>query len=754
MKRKKTVLKITDMSCASCAISNEKELMKHRGILTASVNFATKKASVEYDDDILSLSQVKQIIIDNGYKIETTNNDKNIHDTLHGQGEGHGNKTTNSQSSHHHEQENAPRNLRDFIASALLGIPLAVEMFIKIRSGLVLGGLDLIMWIHVVVTTFIVFFLGRRFHLMALKQGRKLQANMDTLISLGTVSAYLFSLWAAFNGREGYLETAGIIIILILLGKYLEALTTETAGAAIQKLAELGVRNARLLEGSTEKEVPIEQISIGDIILVRPGEKIPLDGKVIRGETSVDESMLTGESLPTEKTTGSNVFGSTLNLSGVIAIKVTQVGTGTALAQIIKVVEEAQESKAPIQKLADKISGFFVPVVIFISISTFAGWLWATGDLSRALINAVSVLVIACPCALGLATPTAIMVGIGAGAKRGILFKNGDGFQRIHSISLVAFDKTGTLTKGKPQVIKVVSNPADQFSIKKIVKIATSLAANSNHPLSQAITAYAHKKSILPVQIIGFQEIRGRGLAGKCAAHQTEILLGNKKMLQERGVEISWAENIISTSESALGTPLFVVHGKNCVGSIIVADEIRDESDGAIEEIRGLGLKTVLLSGDHKAVTESIAKKLKIETFHAEMLPTEKAQKIRDFQQKGEHVVFVGDGINDAPSLVQANLGIAMGNAAEIAREAGQIVLINNNLYRVAEAIIISRTTMRAIQQNLFWAFFYNATAIPLAVAGVLNPIIAAGAMAFSSVSVVLNSLRIYYKSKKLVKVS
>lgn len=753
MKKTKATLKIIGMSCASCAINNEKELLKHRGILSANVNFATKKASVEYDEDVLSLSQVRKIITDNGYDIEEAGNNKDIHTNLHRQKKAHNNKETGAENNHHHEHENAPRNLNNFIIATILGIPLVIEMFVKIRSGVIWSGLDLIMWIHVIVTTLIVFVLGGRFHRMALKQGRKFRANMDTLISLGTVSAYAFSIWAAFNGREGYLETAGIIIILILLGKYLEARTTENAGAAIQKLAELGVRNARILEGKAEKEVPIEQIIIGNIILVRPGEKIPLDGKVVSGETTVDESMLTGESLPTEKLTGSAVFGSTLNLTGIIAVEVTRVGAGTALAQIIRVVEEAQESKAPIQKLVDKISGFFVPIVILISISTFVGWLWVTGDMPRSIINAVSVLVIACPCALGLATPTAIMVGIGTGARRGILFKNGDGFQRIRSISLVALDKTGTLTKGKPQIIKVESNPVDQFPIKKVMKIAASLAANSNHPLSQAITKYAGKHSIPTVQITDFKEIRGRGLVGRCATHQTELLLGNKKMLQEKGVEISWAENMTNSPESALGTVLFVVHGKNCVGSIVVADEIREESSGAIEEIRKLGLKTVLLSGDYNKITKTIAEKLNIDAFHAEMLPTEKAQKIRSLQENGEHVVFVGDGINDAPSLVQADLGIAMGSAAEIAREAGQIVLINNNLYRVAEAIIISKTTMRAIQQNLFWAFFYNATAIPLAVAGVLNPIIAAGAMAFSSVSVVLNSLRIYYKSKKLFKV-
>jgi Cu+-exporting ATPase len=492
--------------------------------------------------------------------------------------------------------------------------------------------------------------------------------------------------------------------------------------------------------------VDIHEVKVGDIFLVRPGEKIPLDGIVLEGESNVDEAMLTGESLPVEKKKYSSVFGATVNQDGMLKIKVMQVGEGTVLAQIIKTVEEAQGSKAPIQRLADKISGIFVPIVIALAAFTFFGWYFAAHNFTLSLINTVSVLVIACPCALGLATPAAIMVGTGRGAKSGILFKSGESFERAKDISLVVFDKTGTLTKGKPEVQKIVANSAYSYDENKILKIAASLAKNSEHPLSKAIAKYAQKNNIALAEMGNIKEIRGKGVVGKCVEHKTKLLLGNKKLLEENQIGAEWADEILNDEKLGVGTRLFVAHGENIVGAIIVADDIREESREMISDLKKMGLKIAMISGDNKKTAEAVAKELEIEKVLAEVLPSEKAAEINKLQESGEKIIFVGDGINDAPSLVQADLGIAMGNAQDIAKEAGQIILVQNNLRKVVEAIKVSRLTFKTIRQNLFWAFGYNVVAIPLAAAGLLNPVIAAAAMAFSSASVVANSLRIYRK--------
>ena len=587
---------------------------------------------------------------------------------------------------------------------------------------------------------------------MAFKQAKHFSANMDTLVSMGTLVAYFFSLWISlqtilFNAsiREGYFESAAIIITLILLGKYFEARSTGQAGEAMRKLMELGAKKARVIINGEEREMEISEIKIGDIILVKPSEKIPLDGEVINGQSDVDESMLTGESMPVEKKIGAKVYGATINEDGVLKIRVTETGEGTVLAQIIKTVEEAQGSKAPIQKLADQISGVFVPVVIGLAALTFLGWYFASHNFSLALINAVAVLVIACPCAMGLATPTAIMVGTSKGAKNGILFKSGESFERAKEISMVVFDKTGTLTKGMPEVTKIILNPAYTFPEDKILKIAGSVAKNSEHPLSKAVYKFAQSKDIEIKDFINFKEIKGKGITAVCAEHNGEVMLGNRKLLEENKIDTRWADEILANDE--LGTKLFVVHhGQGVIGSIILADEARAESKKVVADIRRMGLQVAMLSGDNQKTADAVASELGIKIVFAEVLPSEKAAKIKKIQEQGERVVFVGDGINDAPSLVQADLGIAMGSATDIAKEAGQIILMQNNLEKVVEAIKLSKVTFTTIKQNLFWAFFYNAIAIPLAFSGVLSPAIAAAAMSFSSVSVVMNSLRIYRK--------
>lgn len=709
MNIKKTVLKITGMTCASCAASNEKALLKTKGIIKANVNFASKKAFVEYDADLIKEEQIKKVIIDNGYDIERAHE-------------------------HEHGAEDIKKNWRMFLGSAILSFPLLLQMFIKIESTEI---------INLLLATIVVFYFGWRFHKMAFKQAKKFKANMDTLVSMGTSVAYFYSIWAILSRKEAYFETAAIIITLILLGKYFEAKSTGQASEAMKKLMELSVKKARVLIDNEEQEMNVNEIKIGDILVVRPSEKIPLDGEIIDGESSVDESMLTGESMPVEKKIGSKVFGATINENGVLKIKVTQIGEGTVLAQIIKTVEEAQGSKAPIQKLADKISGVFVPIVIVIAITTFVGWYLTNDIFSQALINAVAVLVIACPCALGLATPTAIMVGTGLGAKRGILFKSGESFERTKEITMAIFDKTGTLTKGMPEVQKIISNPEAEIlrhaqdAEAKILKIAASLARNSEHPLSRAVEKYAKEKNTALADLENFREIKGKGIIAFCKEHRTQIMLGNKKLLEENNIKTSWADKF---------TGLFVIHDKDVIGSIIIADEIRDESKQIIEKIKNMGLKTAMITGDNKKTAETVAEELGIENVLAEVLPSEKSEEIKKLQEKGEKIVFVGDGINDAPSLVQADLGIAMGSATDIAKEAGQIILMQNNLEKVVEAIKISKTTFNTIKQNLFWAFFYNIIAVPLAVFGLLSPAIAAGAMAFSSVSVVANSLRIKRK--------
>ena len=727
MNQKKLIIKITGMTCASCALNNERALAKTKGILNANVNFASKKALVEYDADILAEEDVKKIIRDNGYDIE----EESLQSTVH--------SPQMTIGGHIHEDEDVKKNLNDFIWSAVLSAPLLIQMFVKIEG-------DLIGWLNLALATIVVFYFGWRFHKMAWKQALHLSANMDTLVSMGTLVAYFYSLWAFFNGMMGYFESAALIVTLILLGKYFEAKSTGQAGEAMRRLMELGAKKARVIIAGEEREVNIDEIKIGDIILVKPSEKIPLDGVVVEGESNVDEAMLTGESLPVGKYVGAAVFGATINQDGVLKIKVTQIGEGTVLAQIIKTVEEAQGSKAPIQKLADQIAGIFVPAVISIAALTFVGWYFGTHNFSLALINAVAVLVIACPCALGLATPTAIMVGTGKGAKNGILFKNGESFERTKEISMVVFDKTGTLTQGTPKVHQIIPNPEFDFNAEKISKIAASLAKNSEHPLSKAVAEYAREKNITLADFINFKELSGQGVMAVCAEHKITVMLGNKKLLAENFVDTAWADKILADRTLSVGTRLFVVHDKKVIGVIIVADEARAESKKVIANLREMNLKVAMITGDNQNTAEAMAKELGIEQVLAEVLPAQKAAEIKRLQASGEKVVFVGDGINDAPSLVQADLGIAMGSATDIAKEAGQIILMQNNLEKVVAAIRLSKITFNTIRQNLFWAFVYNIIAIPLAISGVLSPAIAAAAMAFSSVSVVTNSLRIYRK--------
>lgn len=750
MNHKKTILKVTGMHCASCALNNEKALLKTDGVLAASVNFAAKKAYVDYDADKLTAEQVKQVIRDTGYDIaEDEPAAHGEHGTRHAMSMNHGMADLDmpmDHGGHRHAAENPEENFREFIWAGVLSLPLLLEMFVKFRAGINFLSLDLVTWLNILLAGVVVFYFGRRFHKMAAKQARHRQVNMDTLVSLGTLIAYFYSLWAAFAGHATYFESAALITALILLGKYFEALSTGRAGEAMAKLMELGAKKARMIIGGQEVETDVDDVKIGDILLVRPGEKIPLDGEVVEGRSSVEESMLTGESLPVEKHISDKVFGATFNQDGVIKIKVTETGEGTMLSQIVKTVEEAQGSKAPIQKLADRVAGIFVPAVIAIAAVTFLAWYFAAGNFSVSLINAVAVLVVACPCALGLATPTAIMVGSGRGAKEGILFKNGESFERAKAITMAVFDKTGTLTEGKPKIVENIKSGAVSDTEDELWKIAGGLAMNSEHPLSRAVAEYIQEKNIVPAETENVREEKGKGVAGVSRADKMPLLLGNIKFLEENNIDIQWAREIINVDKFPGATTLFVARGKDIVGAIVVADRVRPETEEVIKKIKSLGLKVAMITGDNKKTAEAVGKQLGIDQILAEVLPAEKAAEIKKMQNQGEKIIFAGDGINDAPSLAQADLGIAMGGGADIAKEAGQVIIMKNDLNKVLEAIQISRLTFRTIRQNLFWAFFYNSVAIPLAAFGFLNPAIAAAAMALSSVSVVTNSLRIYKK--------
>lgn len=756
---KKVQLEIGVMHCASCALIIEKSFKDLPGVKSAVVNYANKKAFVEFDERQINIEKIKEEVKKAGYFVKFAEK------------EGHFDAKSEDKELKTQKDKlgfvlpitillfflmfwEIASEYRDFIPNQTLG-----KIFTPILSWVpnFFLPMDFLNAILFILSSIVLFWAGNDF-LKALPRfllTRK--ANMNTLIGIGTVTAYLYSslllifpqIAEALNlSRVFYYDVTIVVISFVILGKYFESKSTSQTSKAMRKLVELGVKKAHVLYNNVEQEISIEDVKIGDILIVRPSEKIPLDGIVISGKSSIDESMLTGESLPVDKQENSQVFGATINQNGVLKIRVTQVGEGTVLSQIIKTVEEAQGSKAPIQKMVDKISEIFVPVIIIIALSTFFSWWFFLGDLSQGLINAVAVLVIACPCALGLATPIAIMAGTGLGARKGILFKNGESFERSKDITKIVFDKTGTLTEGKPQVQKIITNSQFGFSKEKILKIAGSLAQNSRHPLSFAISEYTKKQKIVLAIFKNIKEEQGQGITAICQEHGIKISLGNKKILAREKLDTSWAEEIQNSADAKTGTVVFVGHDKEVIGAIVIADKIREESFEVIKKIKSLGIKVAMISGDHINTAKSIGEQLKINQIFAEFLPNEKANELKKMQKKGEKIIFVGDGINDAPSLIQADLGIAMSNATDIAKEAGQIVLMSNNLEKVLQAIVISKLTFKTIKQNLFWAFFYNTVAIPLATFGFLNPIVAAGAMSLSSITVVFNSLRIYKKYK------
>ncbi|MBI5803960.1 copper-translocating P-type ATPase [Candidatus Pacearchaeota archaeon] len=555
--------------------------------------------------------------------------------------------------------------------------------------------------------------------------------NMDSLIALGTVIAYLTGIFAFFGVVLDYSGVAAMIMAFFTTGKYVEAKARGRASQEIRKLLELGAKKARVLRGNKEIEVEISDVKVGDTMIIKPGEKIPTDGIVVKGESAVDESMVTGESIPSDKKVKSLVIGATINQDGVLYVKATKIGSDTFLAHIIELVESAQSTKVPIQKLADKITGVFVPVILVIAVLTFLNWWIFTGDLSRSLGVGIAVLVIACPCALGLATPTALMVGSGMGAKRGILIRKGEAIQTMKEVKIVVFDKTGTITKGKPEVRDIYSKVGEKY----LLEIAASLEKLSEHPLSKAVVAKAGLKKYREVK--GFKILRGRGLEGNIG--NKKITIGNTRLMEEKKISLNEFKAMIKKFEEKGFTAIVVAENEKAIGVIGIADAVKEDSVSAIKELNRGGFKSVMITGDNEVTARAIASQVGIDEVIANVLPEDKARKVEELQKEGM-VAFVGDGINDAPALKQSNVGIAMGTGTDIAIEAGDIVLAKGSLVGVVQAINLSKATFRKIKQNLFWAFAYNVVAIPLAIAGVLHPVIAEIAMALSSVTVVTNA--------------
>ena len=710
---------IGGMHCAACAVRNERTLGKIPGVRKANVNLGTRRARVEFDESAVEEAALRDAVVRNGYEVlsDAAADPRQLA-----------------------QREVQAAKLRAFWAIAL-GAPVVILAMADVSLPWSYLGRNASVWIQAILSSAVILGLGLEFHRGMIAQTRNLAANMDTLISLGTLAALLYSLWGMWTGQpQLYFETGAVIAALILLGRYFEASSRGRAGEAIAKLMELGAKTARVIRDGDERDVPIEEVVAGDVLLVRPGEKIPVDGFIAQGASSVDEAMLTGESMPVAKTIGDGVFGATINLSGAFQMRATKVGQDTALAQIVRMVSEAQGNKAPIQKLADRVSGIFVPVVLGIALATAIGWYLVTGDVSQSFVPAVAVLLIACPCSLGLATPTAIMVGTGVGARRGILIKNGEALERGRKIDVVVLDKTGTLTEGRPSVTSIEA-VGPEISGDDGLRIAACLERLSEHPLALAIVHAASAKNLPGATVEDFASVAGMGVKGR--VDNAAVAVGNPRFMREEGIELDAIARQIEAHQARAETIVIVARNGEPIGIIAIADTLKNDAVEAIAQLHSDGIATVMITGDNRATADAIARQLNIDQSLAEVMPQDKAREVERLQNEGKRVAFVGDGINDAPALAQADLGIAMGTGTDIAIEAGNIVLVKGSPSKIVEALRLSRVTFRTIKQNLFWAFFYNMAAIPLAAFGLLNPMIAAGAMALSSVSVVGNSLRI-----------
>ena len=733
-------LAVEGMTCASCVTRIEKIVNKFEGVKNVSVNLATERVSFEVENDNFNLNPIASAIEEYGYKLklepDKKANLKKIDDSLFME-----------------EKDNYFEQIKkDFLLSLIFTIPVfTISMRVNFQFFLDIWQIstDNTYKILLLLTTPIIFISGKRFYQAAWTNLKHLSADMNSLVALGTGAAYGYSVIAVLfpdiisfhNGHPHvYFETAGVIITLILMGKLLEHNAKRKTNTAIKILIELKPKETTIIENELEKKISITDLQIGHVVVIKPGEKIPADGLIIWGSSAVDEAMITGESIPVDKTSGSKVIGGTINKNGTFNFRVAEVGDNTILAQIIRSVEQAQASKPPIQKLVDKIAGVFVPIVILIAVITFISWLIAGGNNSfgNALINFVAVLIIACPCALGLATPTAIIVGTGLGAKHGILIRNGESLESAKKISTIIFDKTGTLTEGKPFVTDII---VIKSSEEELLKLSASLESKSEHPLAIAIIEKAKIKNITLLQPGSFQNLSGFGLKG--VVNGNSVIVGNINLMKEYSVKIDIADLKLAEFAESGKTTVCVAVNNELIGIIVIEDKLKESSADAIRKLNIMNIQTVMITGDNSKTAEAIAKKVGITEYKAEVLPEGKAKIVKEFQEKGRIVAMVGDGINDSPALAQADIGIAIGTGTDVAIETAQITLVQGNLLNVAKAINLSRHTIRIIKQNLFWAFIYNIIGIPLAALGLLNPMIGALAMSLSSVSVVSNSLRL-----------
>jgi Cu+-exporting ATPase len=741
----KTSFKVGGMTCASCSAAVEKALNKSDGVYQANVNIATEKGSVEYNPEILSKNDFREIVKNSGYELlsfedeETDKSSESAEDEISD------------------DLKKVKAAKKKMWGTWAFTIPIMLWMIPEMFFGIAWPNMQIFNLGMIVLAIPPLFVFGRKTFITAYRAVSHGSANMDVLIAMGTGAAFITGPAVFFTPIANYAGVSAMIMAFHLTGRYIEETAKGRASQAIRKLLELGAKTATIIENGNEKEVAIENVQPGDIMLIKPGEKIPTDGEIVEGETTVDESMATGESMPVKRKEGDEVIGATVNQNGLIKVKATKVGKDTFLSQVVKMVEEAQGTKVPIQEFADKITGIFVPTVLIIATLTFISWLifpdtlrevgfWAQsflpwvdptlGTFTLAIFATIAVLVIACPCALGLATPTALMVGSGIGAENGVLIRKGEAIQTMKDVHTIVFDKTGTITKGKPEVTDITA--ASNSSEEELLQLAASVEAGSEHPLGEAIVQGAKDREIEIKEIKNFNSVTGKGV--KAEVDGKEVLVGSRKLMESAGIDTSDFEGELQRLENEAKTAMLAAADGKMLGIVAVADALKEDSVQAIAELKKLGLETAMITGDNQRTAEAIAKEVGINHVVAEVMPDGKVDKVKELQSEFGIIAMVGDGINDAPALTQANVGIAIGTGTDIAIESSDITLVRGDLSSVITAVKLSRATFKKIKQNLFWAFFYNLIAIPVAILGLLHPVIAEMAMATSSISVVTNA--------------